>query len=109
MGLVMACQPTTHIGFFFFMAVDAKSHEETILFQPVHGLNLPMALLARDFLPYVPLVIEKRKLGHIVHFDPRCGGPFVKIRVLFLDPWMLNNHIVVAIQTLFHRRNPRES
>jgi hypothetical protein len=45
---------------------------------------------------------------YVVYLDPGRGGLSVEILVLLLDPGMFFDDIVMAVQTLSHRRNARE-
>ena len=71
-------------------------------------LHLAVALLTRYLLVDVPLMVEQDVLGHVVHFCP--GGRLlgVEIFVFLLNPGVLFNNVVVAVQTLFHRRHSRK-
>ena len=70
-------------------------------------LNLPVAFLTSYFAVDVALMIKQDMLGHIIYFYPGSGCLGVEIFMLLLDPGVLFNNIVVAVQTLFHRRNAR--
>ena len=70
--------------------------------------NLPVAFPAGNFVVDVALMIEQHVFGHVVHLDPGRGGLGVEILVLLLDPGMFFDDIVMAVQTLFHRRDARE-
>ena len=50
---------------------------------------------------------EQDMFGHIVDFYPGGRGIGVEILVLLLNPGMFFDDIVMAVQTLFHRRNAR--
>ena len=71
-------------------------------------LNLPVAFPAGNFTIDMALMIEQDVLGHIVDFHPGGGGLGVEILMLLLDPGMFFDDIVMAVQTLFHRRNARK-
>ena len=105
--LTVARQPTIHIRLLLKMALDAKPHLEFILLEPVHGLDLAVTSLALDIAVDVSLVVEQNVLRHIVHLHPWRGCPGVEIVMLFLDPGVVGDDILVAMQTLLHRRQPR--
>ena len=90
------------------MAFDTNSHAPVLVRQSLNVLNLPVAFLAGDFPVDVPLMVEQDVLGHIVDFHPRGRGLGVEILMLLLDLRVFFNNIIVAVQTLFHRRNARE-
>jgi hypothetical protein len=52
----------------------------------------------------VPLVIEEYVFGDVVDFCPGRRLIVVKILVFFLDPGMLDDDVIMAMQTLCHRR-----
>ena len=103
----MTCQPAVKVGLLFPMAIHTKSHLEAVTLEPLQGLHRPMALLAGNLLPYVALMIEQYMLRKIVHFLPRGGSFVVEIPVLFLNPGMIGDDVLVTVQTLFHRGKPR--
>ena len=66
-----------------------------------------MTGLAFDAEADVPLVVEQHMLGQKIGFDPGRRGLGVVIPVLFLDPPVVGNDIVVAVKTFFHRWQAR--
>jgi hypothetical protein len=90
------------------MTGDAFVHVPGFVRQSVVFLNLAVALLAGQVLVDMPLMVEQNVFGYIVHFCPGSRLLRVEIFVLLLDPGMLFNNVVVAVQTLFHRRHPRK-
>jgi len=90
------------------MAFDTNPHPPVLVRQPLKVLNQPVAFPAGNFAVDVPLMIEQHVLGHVVHLDPGGGALRVEILVLLLDPGMSLYNIVMAVQTLFNRRNARE-
>ena len=103
----MACQPAVHVGIAFIVAFQAHPHPPFLVRQALIVLNLSVAFLAGNLTVDVPLVIEQNMLGHIVDFFPGRGCFRVVIFMLLLNPGMLFNDIVVAVQALFHRRDAR--
>ena len=89
------------------MAVHTEPHLEAVTIESVHGLHRTVAFLASKIFPYVPLMIKQYMLGKVVHFLPRCGGLAVEVPVLFLNPGMFGNNILVTVQTLLHRWQSR--
>ena len=104
----MTGQPAVYICVLLFVAFDTHPHPPLFVGQPLNVLNLTVAFLAGNFAVDVPLVIEQDVLGHIIYFHPGGGGLGVKVFVLLLDLRVFFNNIIVAVQTLFHRRNARE-
>ena len=90
------------------MAFDAYPHPPVFVGQPVKVLNQSVAFPAGNFAVDMALMIEQHVLGHIIDLDPGGGGLRVEILVLLLNPRMLFDDVVVAVQTLFHRRNSRK-
>ena len=89
------------------MAIHTKSHLEAVTLEPMHGFHRPVALLAGNLLPYVPLMIEQYMLGEVVHPLPRSRHLVVEVPVLLFDPGMVGNDVLVTVQTLFHRWQSR--
>ena len=104
----MTGQPAVYICFLLFVAFDTYPHPPLFVRQPLNVLNLTVAFLAGNFAVDVPLVIEQDMLGHIIYFHPGGRGLGVEIFVLFLDLRMFFNNIIMAVQTLFHRRDTRK-
>jgi len=100
-------QPTVDVRIFLFMTFNTNPHAPLLVRQPVKVLNLPVAFPAGNFAVDMPLMIEQDMLGHIVYFLPGSGCLGVVILMLLLDPGMFFYDIVMAVQTLFHRRNAR--
>jgi hypothetical protein len=90
------------------MAVHTEPHLEAVTLESVHFLHRTVAFLAGNFFPYVPLMIEQYVLRNVVYFLPRGGRFVVEIPVLFLNPGMIGNDVLVTVQTLFHRRYSRK-
>ena len=105
----MTGQPTPQIGIFLSMALDAFPHLPVLIRQPMQVLNLSMAFPASHFLVDMTLVVKQYMFGNIIHLDPGGGGLRVEVIVLLLDLRVFFNDVVMAVQTLFHRRNARES
>jgi hypothetical protein len=91
-----------------FVAFDTNPHPPFLGRQPVKVFNQSVAFPAGYFFVDMTLMVEQHVFGHIVHFDPGGGGLRVEILVLLLDPGMLFDDIIVAVQTLFHRGNARK-
>ena len=86
------------------MAINTESHFKAVIVEPLHGLHRAVALLTCNFLPYVALMIEQYMLRKVVNPLPGSGSLGVEILVLFLDPGMVGNNVLVTVETLFHRR-----
>jgi hypothetical protein len=99
----MTCQPAVKVGLLLSVTINTESHFKTVTLEPVHGLHRAVALLTGNLLPYVALMIEQYVLRKVVHPLPWSGRLGVEIPVLFLDPGMIGNDVLVAVKTLFHR------
>ena len=93
----MTGQPAAEVGLLLSVTVDTESHEETVFLESVHGLHLPVALLAGQFLLNMSLMVEKDKLWNIVYLNPRRWSLGVVIFVLLLNPRKFFYDVVVAI------------
>ena len=85
------------------MAINTESHFKAVALEPMHGLYRAVALLTGNLLPYVALMIEQYMLRKVVHPLPWSGRLGVEIPVLFLDPGMVGNDVLVTVKALFHR------
>ena len=103
----MTCEPAVKVGFLFPVAINKESHLEAMTLEPVHGLHRAVALLTSNFLPYVALMIEQYMLRKVVHPLPWSRRLGVEIPMLFLDPGMVGNDVLVTVQALFHRWQAR--
>ena len=103
----MTCQPAVKVGLLLSVTINTESHFKTVTLEPVHGLHRAVALLTGNLLPYVALMIEQYVLRKVVHPLPWSGRLGVEIPVLFLDPGMIGNDVLVAVKTLFHRWQSR--
>ena len=103
----MTCEPAVKVGFLFPVAINTESHLEAMTLEPVHGLHRAVALLTSNFLPYVALMIEQYMLRKVVHPLPWSRRLGVEIPMLFLDPGMVGNDVLVTVQALFHRWQAR--
>ena len=104
----MAREPAVYIGILFTVTCDALIHVPDFVRQPVQVLNWAMALLAGYVLVDMPLMVEQDVLGQVVDFSPGSRVARVEILVFLLNPGMLFDDIVVAMQALFHRRHSRK-
>jgi hypothetical protein len=57
-----------------------------------------------EFGVYVALMIKEYVLGDVIDFYPGRRLVVVKVGMLFLNPGMLDNDIIVAVQTFCDRR-----
>jgi len=101
-------QPAINVGILLFMTFQAHPHAPLLGRKPLKVFYRAVAFPAGNFAVDMPLMIEQHVFGHIIHFHPGSGGLGVEILVLYLDPGVFFNNIVVAMQTLFDRRNARE-
>jgi hypothetical protein len=67
-----------------------------------------VAFPAGDFVVDMTLVVEQNVFRYVVYLHPGRGGLRVEILVLLLDLRVFFNNIIVAVQTLFNRRDARE-
>ena len=104
----MTRQPAINIDFFLVVAFQAHPHPPILGRQPLQVLNQSMAFPASYFGVDVALMVEQHVFRYVVYLDPGRGGLGVEILVLLLDPGMFFDDIVMAVQTLSHRRNARE-
>jgi hypothetical protein len=89
------------------MTGNAEAHFEIHAFDPVHGFYFPMALGASNLLLNMPLVVKNHMLSQIIGLSPRRGCLRIEILMLFLYFGMISNDVFMAIEALFHRRQPR--
>jgi len=87
------------------MTFQAHPHPPILGRQPLKVFNQSMAFPAGDFFVDMTLVVEQNVFRYVVYLHPGRGGLGVEIPVLLLDPGMFFDDIVMAVQTLFHRRN----
>jgi hypothetical protein len=106
--LTVARQPAIDVDILLIMTFQAHPHPPIFVRQPLQVLNLPVAFPAGYLVVDMPLVVEQYMFRYIVNFDPGCRCLSVEIFMLFLDLRVFFDDIVMAVQTLFHRRNARE-
>ena len=104
----MTCQPAIDVSILFIVTFQAHPHAPLFVGQSLNVLNLTVAFLAGNFTVDMALMIKQDMLGHIVDFFPRSRGLGVEILMLLLDPGVFFDDIIMAVQTLFHRRNARK-
>ena len=104
----MARQPAIDIGVFLVVAFQTHSHPPILERQALQIFNLTVAFQAGDLFVYMALVVEQYVFCHIVYLDPGSRSLGIEIFVLFLDLRVFFNNIIVAVQTLFNRRDARE-
>ncbi|MGD8915008.1 MAG: hypothetical protein PVH35_00325 [Syntrophobacterales bacterium] len=104
----MARQPAVYIDFPFKVTGDALFHVPYFVRQPVQVLNLSVALLAGYVFVNMPLMVEQDVLRQVVDLTPRSRGVGVEIFMFLLNPGMLFDDVVMAVQAQFHRRQSRK-
>ena len=104
----MARQPAIDIGVFLIVAFQTHSHLPVFGRQAVHILNRTVAFPAGDFFVNMALMVEQDVFRHVVDLDPGRWCLGVEIFMFLLDLRVLFNNIIVAVQTLFHRRDARK-
>ena len=100
----MTRQPAVYIDFPFKVTGDALLHVPYFVRQPVQVLNLAVALLAGYLFVDMPLMVEEDVLRQVVDLTPGGRGVGVEIFMFLLNPGMLFDDVVMAVQTQFHRR-----
>jgi hypothetical protein len=89
------------------MTIDAEAHLELVIRKPVHGLYGPVALRTRKALEKdVRLMTELDVVAHDEQPLPRNGLVRIIVSVLFLNPGMVPDDVVVAVEALPHLRDP---
>ena len=104
----MARQPAVYIDFPFKVTGDALLHVPYFVRQSVQVLNLAVALLAGYLFVDMPLMVEEDVLGQVVDLTPRSQGVGVEIFMFLLNPGMLFDDVIMAVQAQFHRRQSRK-
>jgi hypothetical protein len=106
--LIMASQPAVYIGLIFFVTIHTEPHFESLCRNPVHGLNLSMALLTLNVLFDVPYVSEKNMFRYIEDFFPRRRCIRIKILMFLFYPWEIGNDVIMTVEAFFNRRYSRK-
>jgi hypothetical protein len=104
----VARQPAVYIDFPLKVTGDALVHVPYFVWQPVQVLNLTVALLAGYIFVNMPLMVEEDVLRQVVDLTPGGRGFGVEIFMFLLNPGMLFDNVVMAVQTKFHRRQSRK-
>ena len=99
----MTCQPAVKVDLLFPMAINTESHFKAVTLEPMHGLHRTVAFLTGNLLPYMALMIKQYMLRKVIHPLPGSRRLGVEIPVLFLDPGMVGNDVLVTVKALFHR------
>ena len=101
----MARQPAIHVGALLEMTRDALIHIPGLMGQPLKVLHLTVAFSAGDFAVNVALVIKQHVFGHIIELYPGRWCIGIEIFVFLFYPGVVDDNIVMAVQTFFHRRD----
>ena len=104
----MTGQPAINVGILLIMTFQAHPHAPIFVRQSLQVLNQSVAFPAGNFAVDVALMVEQHVFRYVVYLDPGRRGLGVEILVLLLDPGMFFDDVVMAVQTLSHRRNSRE-
>ena len=72
--------------------------------QALKVLHLSVTFGTGNFAVDMALVIKQHVFGHIIELYPGRWGVGVKVFVFLFYPGMVDNNIVMAVQTFFHRR-----
>ena len=105
---VMTRQPAIQGGLFFPVTLETKAHLKRYSFEPVYGFYHTMTNLALYRFFNVPFVIEKNMFREIIDFEPRDRCPAVEVLVFLPDFRVIGDHILMTVEALLHRRNPRK-
>ena len=101
----MARQPAIHVGTLFKMTGDTLFHVPNLLRQALEVLHLTMSLRAGDFAVNMALVIKQHVFGYIIKLYPGRRRIGVKVFVFLFYPGVVGDNILMAMQTLFNRRD----
>ena len=104
----MTRQPAIDVGILFFVAFHTHSHPPVLGRQPLKVLYQSVAFPAGDFFVDMALVVEQDMFRYVVYLHPGSGGLGVEVFVLLLDLRVFFDNIIMAVQTLFHRRYARK-
>ena len=63
-----------------------------------------MTLATGNFSVDVALMVEQHMLWNVVDFYPGGRGLRVEIAVFDLNPWVVDDDVIMAVQTFFDRR-----
>jgi hypothetical protein len=97
LALAVASQPATDVDFALAMTPYAKGHEKNLALDPVHVLDLAVALLTGNFLSYMTLMIEQDVFGQVVRLFPGRGAASVVITMFFQNLRMFGDDVIMAI------------
>ena len=106
--LAVTRQPAINIDFFLVVAFQAHSHPPVLGRQPLKVFYQSVAFPAGYFFVDMTLVVEQNVFRHVIYFYPWRWCLSVEIFMFLLDLRVLVNNVIVAVQTLFHRRDARE-
>ena len=104
----MARQPAIDIGVFPVVAFQTHSHAPVLERQALRVFDRTVAFPAGDFFVDMALVVEQHVFRYVIYLHPGRGGLRIEILMLLLNLRVIFNNIIVAVQTLFHRRDARE-
>jgi len=100
-------QPAIQIGTLLLVALVTNTHPPDLAWEPVHVLDIPVTRFTGNVAVDMSLMVKKHMLGYIVDRHPGGGGVGVKIHMLLFNPGMVSDDVFMAVQTFFHRRQPR--
>ena len=104
----MTRQPAINIDFFLVVAFQAHPHPPILGRQPLQVFYQSVAFPAGYFFVDMTLVVEQNVFRHVIYLDPGRRCLSVEILMFLLDLRVFFDYVVVAVQTLFHRRNARK-
>jgi hypothetical protein len=104
----MTRQPAVDVRLLLSVTGDAESHLKGHPLEPIHGLDLAVALFTNDFFLDVSFVVKKNMLRDVIYFDPWRRHLSIKILMLLLDFRVANNDVLVTVKAFFYRRDAGE-
>jgi hypothetical protein len=103
----MTRQPAGHGGVVLPVAIDAEAHLELVMGKPIHRLYGAVTFGTIEALEKnVRLVPELNVIPHDEQPLPRDGLTRFIVTVLFLNPRVVTDDVVVAVEALCHCRDP---
>ncbi len=104
----MARQPAVELRSPLPVAVDAETHLEIDRNKPVQGAHRTVAFGAVEFGPLdMGDVVEEDKVRNPVNPDPRNRLSAIKMLLFLYDLGVMGNDVLMTVEALFHRGNPR--
>ena len=104
----MTRQPAIHLRSPLPVTVKAKPHLKIDWEEPVEGFDRAVAFGAVEFGPLdMGDVVEEDKVRNPVNPDPGNRLSAIKMLLFLYDLGVMGNDVLMTVEALFHRRNPR--